>query len=167
MFDHDYFFLKALDVVRPGGIVAMITAKGTLDKKNSRIRKILAKKADLLCAIRLPETAFAETGAEVSTDLFIFSRKRKISKRLAMSLNGVKCSTKKLICIFGTHRKSYAWTYDGRKVDHTEKRFVCKEKRRYGLEKHVLIIFHLESYLKMFMNQVRQLRITMKNMFRQ
>lgn len=54
---HDYFFLKALDLARPGGIVAMITTKGTMDKKSSRIRKMLAKKADLLCAIRLPETA--------------------------------------------------------------------------------------------------------------
>lgn len=76
---HDYFFLKALDLARPGGIVAMITTKGTMDKKSSRIRKMLAKKADLLCAIRLPETAFAVTGADRSQGFyrhFIFPEKK-------------------------------------------------------------------------------------------
>ena len=54
----------------------MITTKGTMDKKSSRIRKMLAKKADLLCAIRLPETAFAVTGAKVSTDILFFQKRR-------------------------------------------------------------------------------------------
>ena len=57
----------------------MITTKGTMDKKSSRIRKMLAKKADLLCAIRLPETAFAVTGAKVSTDILFFQKRDRTS----------------------------------------------------------------------------------------
>ncbi|MBO5351702.1 MAG: DUF3849 domain-containing protein, partial [Lachnospiraceae bacterium] len=57
---HDYFFAKALDKVRPGGVVAFVTSKGTMDKKSPEVRKYLAQRAELLGAIRLPNTAFKE-----------------------------------------------------------------------------------------------------------
>lgn len=77
---HDYFFAKALDKVRPNGIVAFITSKGTLDKANSSVRKYLAQRAELLGAIRLPNTAFKDSaGTDVTSDIiFLQKRERKI-----------------------------------------------------------------------------------------
>ena len=77
---HDYFIAKALDQVRPGGMVAVITTKGTLDKANPTIRKYLAERAELVGAIRLPNTAFKDNaGTEVTSDiLFLQKRERKI-----------------------------------------------------------------------------------------
>lgn len=72
---HDYFFLKSLDKVRDGGIVAFVTSKGTLDKKDSSFRKILAERADLVGAVRLPNNAFKSAGTEVTPDI-IFLQKR-------------------------------------------------------------------------------------------
>ena len=73
---HDYFFSRALDKVREGGIVAFITSKGTMDKKDSTVRKVLSEKADFIGAIRLPTSAFKKTGhTEVTTDI-IFLRKK-------------------------------------------------------------------------------------------
>lgn len=73
---HDYFFAKALDKVKVGGIVAFITSKGTLDKRDISFRRELAEKADLIGAIRLPNTAFkANAGTEVTSDI-IFLQKR-------------------------------------------------------------------------------------------
>lgn len=72
---HDYFFTKTLDKVRDGGIVAFVTSKGTLDKKDSSFRKTLSEKADLLGAIRLPNNAFKSAGTEVTADI-IFLQKR-------------------------------------------------------------------------------------------
>ena len=73
---HDYFFGKTLDKVRPGGIVAFITSKGTLDKENSSVRKYLAQRADLIGAIRLPDNTFKRNaGTEVTSDI-IFLQKR-------------------------------------------------------------------------------------------
>ena len=73
---HDYFFGKTLDKVRPGGIVAFITSKGTLDKENSAVRKYLAQRADLIGAIRLPDNTFKRNaGTEVTSDI-IFLQKR-------------------------------------------------------------------------------------------
>ena len=73
---HDYFFGKTLDKVRPGGIVAFITSKGTLDKENSAVRKYLAQRADLIGAIRLPDNTFKRNaGTEVTSDV-IFLQKR-------------------------------------------------------------------------------------------
>ena len=77
---HDYFLAKALDQVRPGGIVAFITTKGTLDKSNPTIRKYLAERAELIGAIRLPNTAFKDNaGTEVTSDIiFLQKREKKI-----------------------------------------------------------------------------------------
>ena len=76
---HDYFIAKSLDQVRPGGMVAVVTSCGTLDKKNPTIRKYIAQRAELVGAIRLPNTAFKEAGTEVATDiLFLQKRERKI-----------------------------------------------------------------------------------------
>lgn len=73
---HDYFFGKTLDKVRPGGVIAFITSKGTLDKENSAVRKYLAQRADLIGAIRLPNNAFkANARTEVTSDN-IFLQKR-------------------------------------------------------------------------------------------
>ena len=73
---HDYFFVKSLDKVRPGGVVAFVTSKGTLDKANPAARRLMAERADLLGAIRLPNTAFkANAGASVTTDI-LFLQKR-------------------------------------------------------------------------------------------
>lgn len=72
---HDYFFLKSLDKVRDGGIVAFVTSKGTLDKKDSSFRKTLAERADLVGAVRLPNNAFKSAGTEVTPDI-IFLQKR-------------------------------------------------------------------------------------------
>ena len=73
---HDYFFGKALDKVRPGGIIAFISSKGTMDKESSAVRKYLAQRADLIGAIRLPDNAFKRNaGTEVTSDI-IFLQKR-------------------------------------------------------------------------------------------
>ena len=73
---HNYFFAKALDQVRPGGVVAFVTSRYTLDAQNANVRKYLAQRADLLGAIRLPNTAFkANAGTEVVSDI-IFLQKR-------------------------------------------------------------------------------------------
>ncbi len=73
---HDYFFAKTLDKVRPGGIIAFITSKGTLDKRNPAVRKYIAKRADLIGAIRLPNNAFtANAGTQVTSDI-LFLQKR-------------------------------------------------------------------------------------------
>lgn len=75
---HDYFFAKAIDKVRAGGILAFVTTKGTLDKENSTLRRYLAKRADLIGAIRLPNNAFMETAnTQVTTDI-LFLQKREI-----------------------------------------------------------------------------------------
>ena len=73
---HDYFFAKALDRVRPGGVVAFVTSKGTMDKQSPEVRKYLAQRAELLGAVRLPNTAFKENaGTEVTSDI-LFLKKR-------------------------------------------------------------------------------------------
>ena len=73
---HDYFFAKTLDKVCPGGIVALITSKGTMDKENASVRQYLAERAELLGAIRLPNTTFKyAAGTEVTSDI-LFLRKR-------------------------------------------------------------------------------------------
>lgn len=73
---HDYFFARTLDAVRPGGIVAFITSKGTLDKQNPSVRRYLAERAELLGAVRLPNNTFADNaGTKVTADI-IFLQKR-------------------------------------------------------------------------------------------
>ena len=74
---HDYFFAKAIDQVRPGGVIAFITSKGTMDKQSPNVRKYLAQRAELLVAVRLPNNAFkANAGTEVTTDI-LFLQKRE------------------------------------------------------------------------------------------
>ena len=76
---HDYFFAKAIDKVRPGGVIAFVTSKGTMDKKNSSVRKYIAQRADLLGAIRLPNTAFqANAGTEVTADILFLQKRDRI-----------------------------------------------------------------------------------------
>jgi N12 class adenine-specific DNA methylase len=73
---HDYFFAASLERIRPGGIVFFITSKGTLDKKSAYLRKHLSKQADLVAAVRLPNTAFRENAnTEVTTDIVILQKR--------------------------------------------------------------------------------------------
>lgn len=74
---HDYFFMKSLDKVRDGGIVAFVTSKGTLDKKDSSFRKTLAERADLVGAVRLPNNAFKSAGTEVTADIIFLQKREK------------------------------------------------------------------------------------------
>ncbi len=75
---HDYFFAKALDLCTPGGLVCFVTSKGTLDKNNSSVRKYISERAEFLGAIRLPNTAFAESAnTEVTSDIIFLKKKEK------------------------------------------------------------------------------------------
>ncbi|MFW5553446.1 MAG: DUF3849 domain-containing protein [Roseburia inulinivorans] len=76
---HDYFFAKTLDKVRPGGVVAVVTSKGTMDKKSPEVRKYLAQRAELLGAVRLPNTAFKENaGTEVTSDILFLKKRDRV-----------------------------------------------------------------------------------------
>lgn len=76
---HDYFFAKTLDKVRPGGIVAFVTSKGTMDKQSPQVRKYLAQRAELVGAVRLPNTAFKENaGTEVTSDILFFQKRDRL-----------------------------------------------------------------------------------------
>lgn len=77
---HDYFLAKSIDLVRPGGVVAVVTSSGTMDKQNPAVREYLANRAELLGAIRLPNNAFmrnANTG--VVADILFFQKRDRIS----------------------------------------------------------------------------------------
>jgi N12 class adenine-specific DNA methylase len=74
---HDYFIAKALDAVRPGGVVAFITSKGTLDKTTSSFRRYVAKEAELLGAVRLPENAFSTANTSVVSDILILRKRQR------------------------------------------------------------------------------------------
>ena len=76
---HDYFFAKCLDKLRPGGVMALITSKGTMDKENPAIRKYIAQRADLLGAIRLPNNTFkGNAGTEVLSDILILQKRDRL-----------------------------------------------------------------------------------------
>ena len=76
---HDYFFAKALDKVRAGGVVAFITSKGTMDKASPEIRKYIAQRAELLGAIRLPDNTFrANAGTEVTSDILFLQKRDRV-----------------------------------------------------------------------------------------
>ena len=76
---HDYFFGKALDQVRPGGVIAFITSKGTMDKESTAVREYIAQRAELLGAIRLPNNAFkANAGTEVTSDIIFLQKRDRI-----------------------------------------------------------------------------------------
>lgn len=76
---HDYFFAKSLDKLRPGGVMALVTSKGTMDKENSAVRKYIAQRADLIGAIRLPNNTFkGNAGTEVVSDILILQKRDRI-----------------------------------------------------------------------------------------
>ena len=79
---HDYFFMAALDKVKDGGIVAFVTSKGTLDKHDNTFRKKLAEKADLIGAVRLPNTAFKTAGTEVTADIIFLQKRQTLSEKM-------------------------------------------------------------------------------------
>ena len=85
---HDYFLAKTIDQLRPGGVAALITTKGTMDKASPEVRKYLAERADLLGAIRLPNTAFkANAGTEVSADILFFQKRDSMTKEMPEWVN--------------------------------------------------------------------------------
>ncbi|WP_396334345.1 helicase-related protein [Clostridium sp. 19966] len=76
---HDYFFAKTLDKVRPGGIIAFITSKGTMDKENNSVRKYIAERAELIGAIRLPNTAFkSNANTDVTADIIFLQKRERV-----------------------------------------------------------------------------------------
>lgn len=75
---HDYFLAKMLDDVRPGGLVVAMTSKGTMDKKDAKVREYLARRAELVTAIRLPNTAFQEAGTSATTDILILKKREQV-----------------------------------------------------------------------------------------
>ena len=76
---HDYFFAKSLDKLRPGGVMALITSKGTMDKTNPAVRKYIAQRADLLGAIRLPNNTFkGNAGTEVVSDILFLQKRDRL-----------------------------------------------------------------------------------------
>lgn len=94
---HDYFFGKTLDKVRPGGIIAFITSKGTMDKENPTVRRYIAQRADLLGAIRLPNNTFSKNaGTEVTSDILFLQKRENMTNNepdwvyLDTNDNGIK-----------------------------------------------------------------------------
>ena len=76
---HDYFFAKSLDKLRPGGVMALVTSKGTMDKENSNVRKYIAQRAELLGAIRLPNDTFkCNAGTEVVSDILFLQKRDRL-----------------------------------------------------------------------------------------
>ena len=85
---HDYFLAKTIDQLRPGGVAVLITTKGTMDKASPEVRKYLAERADLLGAVRLPNTAFkANAGTEVSADILFFQKRESLTKEMPEWIN--------------------------------------------------------------------------------
>lgn len=77
---HDYFFAKTLDKVRPGGVIAFITSSGTMDKRNSKVRKYIAQRADLIGAVRLPNNTFKKNaGTEVTADILFLQKRERMT----------------------------------------------------------------------------------------
>ena len=80
---HDYFFAKSLDKLRPGGVMCLVTSKGTMDKESSDVRRYLAQRADLLGAIRLPDNTFqGNAGTRVTSDILILQKRDRIQLRI-------------------------------------------------------------------------------------
>lgn len=76
---HDYFFAKSLDKLRPGGVMCLVTSKGTMDKESSDVRRYIAQRAELLGAIRLPDNAFkGNAGTEVTSDILILQKRDRV-----------------------------------------------------------------------------------------
>ena len=77
---HDYFFAKALQKIRPGGIVAFITSSGTMDKQNSTVRKYINQRARFLGAVRLPDNAFSAAGTSVTSDILFLQKRESVNE---------------------------------------------------------------------------------------
>lgn len=97
---HDYFFARTLDKVRPGGVVAFITSKGTMDKENPAVRKYIAQRADLLGAVRLPNNTFKDAaGTEVTSDIIFLQKRDRLIDiepewvHLATDENGIRMNS--------------------------------------------------------------------------
>jgi N12 class adenine-specific DNA methylase/adenine-specific DNA methylase len=129
---HDYFFAKTLDKVRPGGIIAFVTSKGTMDKKSPVVRRYLAQRAELLGAVRLPNTAFKENaGTEVTSDILFLKKRDRIMDiepdwvYLSEDENGISMNSYfvnhpgmivgKMAVISGQHGEESACLLDGEK----------------------------------------------------
>jgi N12 class adenine-specific DNA methylase len=144
---HDYFFAKALDKVRPGGIVAFLTSKGTMDKANPSVRKYLAERAELIGAIRLPNTAFRDSaGTDVTSDIiFLKKRERKIAAEpdwvhLGRTENGIAVNS-----YFAGHPEMMLGTmeYDNRMFGAESKYTSCiNHEEDFNLESALRLAVH-------------------------
>ena len=98
---HDYFFAKALDKVRAGGVVMFITSKGTMDKASPEVRKYIAQRAELLGAIRLPDNTFrANAGTEVTSDILILQKRDRVMDTLDNDTEALLTTARKHLCQF-------------------------------------------------------------------
>lgn len=94
---HDYFAAKAVDKVKPGGIVAIVTSKFTMDKKNDKARKYLAERCDLLGAVRLPSGTFKDADS-VTTDIIFLKKRTTMTSvipnwvHVSETANGIPCN---------------------------------------------------------------------------
>ena len=136
---HDYFLAKALDQVRPGGMVAVITTKGTLDKANPTIRKYLAERAELVGAVRLPNTAFKDNaGTEVTADiLFLQKRERKIDiepdwVHLGVTENGIAVNS-----YFAEHPEMVLGDFTTESTQYGKQEVTVKPKEGITLEEQL------------------------------
>lgn len=118
---HDYFFAKALDLCAPGGIIAFVTSKGTLDKRNSSVRKYISERADFLGAIRLPNTTFAASAnTEVTSDI-IFLQKKEVPTLISQEFETVEHTESGIVL------NSYYVTHPEMLLGHME-----VDEKRYG-----------------------------------
>lgn len=78
---HDYFIAKSIDKLRTGGIMAVVTSSGTMDKKDERVRQYIAERCDLIGAVRLPNTAFKASGTETTTDILFLQKRGSLSRQ--------------------------------------------------------------------------------------
>ena len=131
---HDYFSMKMLDMTRPGGLAVLITSKGTMDKANAKVRQELAKKADLVQALRLPSSAFHGAGTDTTTDILILRRREKERTELPdwvqtekVTLNGHEARINRYFLehpenVLGTlQAKSTPWGFDASCQEDKEK----------------------------------------------
>lgn len=135
---HDYFFAKALDLCSPGGIICFVTSKGTLDKKNSSVRRYISERAEFLGAIRLPNSTFvASANTEVTSDLIF------LKKKLAPSLVEQEFEYVESYQNTGVPLNSYYVTNPHMMLGHLE-----VDSQRYGPEgAFSYLVPHLESEL--------------------
>ena len=148
---HDYFFAKALDLVREGGLVAFITSTGTMDKDSTNLREYIAQRADLVAAIRLPSGAFERLGGtSVATDIIVLRKKPLVADGLTGESfrNTISsCDTRGLTAHYGVSYAPNAY-YNSHKHHHLGK---AKNTTRYG---NTAVEIEFEGNLEQELNSI-------------